>query len=151
MAAKKTRGRREGTAAGGPEKGHGHGDDPQSPADPPRKSRFVVVGVGASAGGLEALGEMLEHVPAGCGMAFVIVSHLDPERSSLMGELLGRHTQLPVATAVEGMEVCADHVYVLPNDIPTCEVQASLSCAGAGARLRPDRPPHGRAFCARAR
>ena len=55
---------------------------------------MVIVGIGASAGGLEALEAMFDQMPNNCGMAFVIVQHLSPDFKSLMVELMGRHTKL---------------------------------------------------------
>jgi len=74
---------------------------------------FPVVGVGASAGGLEALESLLGRlVPT--GMAFVIVQHLAPDKESHLPAILGRATQLPVVQATEGMLVERDHIYVIP-------------------------------------
>jgi two-component system, chemotaxis family, CheB/CheR fusion protein len=73
-----------------------------------------VVGIGASAGGLEALIELLEHLPERTGMAFVLVQHLDPRHESLLSEVLSRKTRLPVTQAVEGREVEPDRMYVIP-------------------------------------
>jgi len=75
---------------------------------------FHVVGIGASAGGLEALERFFDNLPERTGMAFVVVQHLSPDFKSLMDELLSRHTQLPIALAEEGMRVQPDHVYLLP-------------------------------------
>ena len=77
-------------------------------------STFLVVGIGASAGGLEALEGFFDNLPEQTGMAFVIVQHLSPSFKSLMDELLSRHTRLPIALAEEGMLVEPDHVYLLP-------------------------------------
>ncbi len=62
-------------------------------------SKFFIVGVGASAGGLEALGALLKNVVLD-GMAFVVVQHLSPERVSLLPEILGRATRMPSAPLV---------------------------------------------------
>ena len=75
---------------------------------------FPVVGIGASAGGLEALEELLDHMPADTGMAFVIVNHLHPGHTSLLPELLGRVTKMPVEQASEGMRLARNHVYIVP-------------------------------------
>jgi two-component system CheB/CheR fusion protein len=75
---------------------------------------FPIVAIGASAGGLEALELFLGHVPAGSGMAFVIVQHLDPVRKGMMPELLQRTTVMPVAQAKNRMKVKPDCVYVIP-------------------------------------
>jgi two-component system CheB/CheR fusion protein len=72
------------------------------------------VGVGASAGGLEALERFFDHVPRDTGMAFVVIQHLSPDFKSLMDELLARHTRLPIKLVENGMRVEADHVYLIP-------------------------------------
>ncbi|MET0391347.1 MAG: chemotaxis protein CheB [Polyangiales bacterium] len=75
---------------------------------------FLVVGIGASAGGLEALERFFDNLPSQPGMAFVVIQHLSPDFKSLMDELLSRHTDLPIKLATEGMLVEPDHVYLLP-------------------------------------
>ena len=73
-----------------------------------------VVGIGASAGGLEALREMLTPARAPTGMAFVVVQHLDPNHESMLAQLLDRHTNLAVRQC-EGLErIEPDHVYIIP-------------------------------------
>jgi two-component system CheB/CheR fusion protein len=86
---------------------------PQPPHESPA-STFPIVGVGASAGGLEALEAFLKHVPAKVGIAFVIVQHLDPTHKGMLVELLQRSTAMPVVQASDGETVKADHVYVIP-------------------------------------
>jgi two-component system, chemotaxis family, CheB/CheR fusion protein len=78
------------------------------------RTRCVVVGVGASAGGLEALTELVTSMPQNPGLAFVLVPHLDPKHESAMTELLSRTTTLPVQTVADGMKVKSDCVYVIP-------------------------------------
>lgn len=78
--------------------------------------RFPIVGIGASAGGLEAFTRLLEHLPATTGMAYVFVQHLDPTHPSLLPGLLARMTAMPVREVVHGMPVAANQVYVLPPD-----------------------------------
>jgi two-component system CheB/CheR fusion protein len=73
-----------------------------------------VVGIGASAGGLEALERFFDHVPKDSGMAFVVVQHLSPDFKSLMDELLARHTELPIRLVEDAMPVVANHVYLIP-------------------------------------
>jgi two-component system CheB/CheR fusion protein len=73
-----------------------------------------VVGIGASAGGLDPLVRFFESLPKATGMAFVIVQHLSPDFKSLMDELLARHTMLPIHLVEDGMPVEADHVYLIP-------------------------------------
>ena len=77
-------------------------------------SGFPIVGIGCSAGGLEALQALLGGAPADCGMAFVIVQHLDPEHVSNLPELLQRATRMPVIEASERMTVKPGCVYVIP-------------------------------------
>ena len=75
-----------------------------------------VVGLGASAGGIEALTEFFDTMPADSGVAFVVVLHLDPTKGSQLSSILGLHTRMPVAEIEDGMAVHPDHVYVIaPN------------------------------------
>jgi len=73
---------------------------------------FPVVGIGASAGGIEALNAFFDGLPREAGMAFVVVQHLPPERESLMAEILTRHTSMPVLQVTAGLALQAGHVYV---------------------------------------
>jgi len=73
-----------------------------------------VVGVGASAGGLEALEKLLRSVPAHSGLAFVVVQHLDPTHKAMLSELLQRVTPMPVSEAEHGQRIESEHVYVIP-------------------------------------
>src|SRR3569623_915907 len=75
--------------------------------------RFVV-GIGASAGGLNALERFFDTLPRDTGMAFVVVQHLSPDFKSLMDELLARHTDMPIHPVEDGMRVEADNVYLIP-------------------------------------
>lgn len=80
--------------------------DPDQPA--------YVVGIGASAGGLEALRSFFSAMPPDSGMVFVVIQHLAPNHKSLMAELLARSTDMPVARAAEGVRPLANHVYLIP-------------------------------------
>jgi two-component system CheB/CheR fusion protein len=73
-----------------------------------------IVGVGASAGGLEAFEQLLAALPNSTGMAFVLVQHLAPKHESILSELLGRATKMPVIEVKQGMAVKANQVYVIP-------------------------------------
>lgn len=75
---------------------------------------FPVVGIGASAGGLEALKQFFTAMPLETGLAFVLVQHLDPNHESLMADLLAKYTAMSVAQAVDGLHVTPNHVYVIP-------------------------------------
>src|SRR5579872_5372267 len=78
------------------------------------RNDFLVVGVGASAGGLEALYKVFDALPCDTGMAFVLVLHLDPTHGSMMASLLASHTTMTVTEAADGMPVEADRVYIIP-------------------------------------
>jgi two-component system CheB/CheR fusion protein len=82
----------------------------------PVKPSIPVVGIGASAGGLEALESFFDNMPPGSGMAFVVVTHLDPTHASLMPELMQKHTKMKVLQVKDGMPVDPNHVYVIPPD-----------------------------------
>ena len=86
-----------------------------SPADEVRKPRlpFPVVGIGASAGGLEAYIEFLQACPADTGMAYVLVQHLPPDRESMLVEILAKNTLMPVTEVVDGQTVEPNRVYVI--------------------------------------
>jgi chemotaxis methyl-accepting protein methylase/signal transduction histidine kinase/chemotaxis response regulator CheB len=73
-----------------------------------------VVGIGASAGGLEALERLFEQMPEDTGLAFVVVQHLSPDFKSLMDELLARKTRIPIHRAADGMGVEANAIYLIP-------------------------------------
>jgi two-component system CheB/CheR fusion protein len=80
------------------------------------KKLFPVIGVGASAGGLEALEEFFENVPKESGMAFVVISHTDPARASLLPEIIQRKTHIPVITVKEGIKAMPNTVYLPPSN-----------------------------------
>lgn len=92
----------------------------QSPSHPSEEQPdqqnelFPVVGIGASAGGLEAFTELLSHLPTDTGMAFVLTQHLSPDRKSFLTEILARTTSMPVTEVQDGMVVKPNHVYVIP-------------------------------------
>lgn len=78
------------------------------------ESQVHVVGIGASAGGLEALEQFFDHMPSDSGMAFVVVQHLSPDFKSLMDELLARHTSMTITRAENGMPIEPDGIYLIP-------------------------------------
>jgi two-component system, chemotaxis family, CheB/CheR fusion protein len=102
------------------------------------RSRFPIVGIGASAGGLAAFNELLSAIPADSGMAFVIIQHLDPTHTSMLAEALARATSMKVVTAASGTKVEPNHVYVIPPN-------ADLALEGNTLQLVPreqSRRPH---------
>ena len=83
-------------------KSHSQGDD------------ITVVGIGASAGGLEALEKFFSNMPSDSGIAFVIIMHFDPSSKSLMVEILKRYTKMEVFQVEEGMKIEPNHIYIIP-------------------------------------
>jgi two-component system, chemotaxis family, CheB/CheR fusion protein len=94
----------------------------------------LIVGIGASAGGLEAFRTFFENMPTDSGLAFVLVQHLAPDRKSMLAEILGKSTSMAVTEAVDGAEVVPDRVYVIPPD-------ATLSIANGRLVVVKPAPP----------
>ncbi len=78
------------------------------------KDSFPIVGIGASAGGLQAFEEFFQHLTVPCGMAFILVSHLNPDHASILHELLRKSTPLSVEQITDGVSIKKEHVYVSP-------------------------------------
>ena len=97
---------------------------------------FPIVGIGASAGGLEAFTELLSHLPDDTGMAFVLIQHLDPKHDSHLTQLLAKVSKMPVAEVKGDTRAEANHVYVIP---PRCNLGIS-----GGILHTPPRPDSGR-------
>jgi two-component system CheB/CheR fusion protein len=76
-----------------------------------------VVGIGASAGGLDVFRRLLGGLPNDTGFAYVVVQHLAPNHPSMLAEILARATNMPVREATDGVPVEANHVYVIPANI----------------------------------
>jgi two-component system, chemotaxis family, CheB/CheR fusion protein len=102
----------------------------------PAAESFPVVGLGASAGGLDAFRRLLGALPSGTGMAFILIQHLDPTHSSMMVDLLTGHTPLTVQQAAHGMPLEPEHVYLIPPG-------AYLSIGEGALRLSEPRERHG--------
>lgn len=100
---------------------------------------FSIVGIGASAGGLEAFEAFFRACPPDTGMAFVLVPHLSPDHHSLLTEILQRCTAMPVAQALDGIRVEANHIYIIPPNremsIQNGVLQLSLPEQARGQRL----------------
>src|SRR5580704_10591421 len=93
-------------------------------------SDTTIVAIGASAGGIEALTELMNHLATNTGMAFVLVQHLDPKHHSILTELLGRKTSMTVTEVSDGLAVKPNHVYVIPPN-------ATMSISGETLHLSP--------------
>lgn len=77
---------------------------------------FPVVGIGASAGGLDAFKKFVKAIPKNSGMAYVLVQHLHPDHESILPEILQRETNLPVQEIEDNLEVAPDHIYIIPSN-----------------------------------
>src|SRR5687767_6441698 len=75
---------------------------------------FPVVAMGGSAGGLEAVTELLNYLPASTGMAFFYIQHLDPSHESSLPAILSRESKMPVVEAADKIKIIPDHLYVMP-------------------------------------
>ena len=75
---------------------------------------FPVVGVGASAGGLEAFKELIKAIPTDSGMAYILIQHLAPQYESLLTEILQKFTSIPVVEISNNVKVLPNHVYIIP-------------------------------------
>ncbi|HEY9007616.1 MAG TPA: chemotaxis protein CheB, partial [Ohtaekwangia sp.] len=80
-----------------------------------RNSKNYIVGIGASAGGMEAIHDLFDNINQHTGFSFIIIQHLSPDYKSLMLELLSKHTTMQVFEAEEGMEVLPNCIYLLPR------------------------------------
>jgi len=98
--------------------------------------QFPVVGIGASAGGLVACSKLVSALPAGIGMAFILVQHLDPTHESFMVDLLAEHTAMKVQQATDGLPVEPENLYIIPPG-------TYLSIREHRLRLTPPEAPHG--------
>ncbi len=97
---------------------------------------FLIVAIGASAGGLDACRKLIDAMPDNTGMAFILVQHLDPNHDSLLVDLLASHTKMTVSQAVEGVPLAPDHLYVIPPG-------AYLSVTGGALHLSEPEARHG--------
>ena len=103
----------------------------------PSGDTFPIVGIGASAGGLEAFSELLAHLSFDAAMAFVLVQHLDPKYPSILSEILSRTTPIPVIEVQHGVRIEPGHVYVMPPNTSMTIAEGVLNLAP-----RPDDRPH---------
>ena len=103
------------------EKGAGAATNPpgiETAKESPAAARpWAIVGVGASAGGLEAFTKLIENLPANTGMGFVLVQHMAPRSHSMLPEILARTTRMPVTEVQEGTRVQPDRIYITPPDL----------------------------------
>jgi two-component system CheB/CheR fusion protein len=100
----------------------------------------LVVGIGASAGGLAAFKSFFDNMPADTGMAFVLVQHLDPNHPSILTELIQPHTAMPVEIARDYVRVAANHVFIIPPNA-TLTMEGDVLRVAAPAPAREHRRP----------
>jgi two-component system CheB/CheR fusion protein len=101
---------------------------------------FPLVGIGASAGGLEAISELMAEIPSPAGMAFLVVQHLDPSRQSLLPAILKTRVSLHVEEAAEGMAIQKEHVYVIPPNKGMFVVDGQIHLKARSAASQPPMP-----------
>jgi two-component system CheB/CheR fusion protein len=106
----------------------------------PDRGRFPIVGIGASAGGLEALGKLLDALPGDSGMAFIVIQHLDPTHDSTMASLLAGRTKMTVLQPVDRMRLEGDHVYVIPPGVNLAIRDGAIRLSEMPPRRGPRRP-----------
>jgi two-component system CheB/CheR fusion protein len=89
----------------------------QKKSQPPATlQNFPIVGIGASAGGLDAFKRLLTAIPENSGMAYVLVQHLDPNHDSILPEILQRVTKIPVHEITDDIHLAPDHIYIIPSN-----------------------------------
>src|ERR1035438_8136321 len=88
-----------------------------------------IIGLGASAGGLEPLEQFLAHVPAASALAYIVVQHLDPTHKAMLTEILQRATPMPVREAMASMRVEPNAVYVIPPNTELTVMNGQLRLA----------------------
>ena len=105
---------------------------------PSVEPRFPIVGIGASAGGVEAFKELLSHLAPDTGMAFVMILHLSPTHVSMLAEILSRSTSMPVNQVKSRTQIKPSHVYVIP---PNAEMTIENGTLALQPRKRYECPP----------
>src|SRR5664279_1939597 len=114
------------------------------PKNPPGKliksaNLFPVVGIGASAGGLDAFKKLLKAIPENSGMAYVLVQHLDPSHESMLPEILQKVTKIPVLEITDDIKVEPNHIYVIPSNKMMVATDGVLLLAPRPAKSKNER------------
>ena len=91
-------------------------EDSTEPSEEQLHQTFPIVGIGASAGGLEAFEKFFTNMPPDSGMAFVLVQHLDPTHKSILGDLITRYTRMKVVLVEDGVQISPNWIYIIPPD-----------------------------------
>src|ERR1035438_5594379 len=100
---------------------------------------FPIIGIGASAGGLEALEVLFRAIPEHSGMAFALVQHLDPGHASMLTAILQRYSKMKVVEVTDNLKVAPDHAYIIPPNRDMLIFDRTL-------RLSAQEQPHGHRF-----
>jgi two-component system, chemotaxis family, CheB/CheR fusion protein len=108
-------------------------EQPEGEQSRPHHFHGYVVAIGASAGGLDALERFFQSLPTDLGAAYVVIQHLSPDHKSMMANLLGRHTRMPVVTVEHDMRIEPDRVHLIPP-------ASMMSVSGDALRLTPKNP-----------
>ena len=106
----------------------------------PSEHNFPVVGIGASAGGLDAFKRLLRAIPGDLGMAYVLVQHLNPSHESLLPEILAKETSLPVHEITDEIQLVPDHIYIIPPNKTLTAIDGVLKLSPRDLSLRPNMP-----------
>ena len=101
---------------------------------------FPVVGIGASAGGLDAFKQLIRTIPEDSGMAFILVQHLDPMHESILSELLQRVTKIPVLEILDNIRVAPNHIYIIPSNKMLIANDGVLRLSPRGSKSKPHLP-----------
>ncbi len=112
----------------------------RDPEQDDKRLPSYVVAIGASAGGLNALEEFFDHMPAASGMAFVVIQHLSPDFKSLMDDLLARHTRMPIHRVSNGIPLEPDSIYLIPPKSHMTVTDGHLYLTGRGESQHVDLP-----------
>ena len=113
------------------------GSNQQSSSETKVENEFPIVGIGASAGGLDPIRKLLENLPINTGMSFVVVQHLATGQESMLPEILSRSTKMNVLQVIDGMKVEKDHVYVIMPGTTMTLKNGFLKLVPKGMALKP--------------
>ena len=109
----------------------------ESSSNAKAENGFPIVGIGASAGGLDPIRELLENLPIDTGMSFVVIQHLASGQESMLPEILSRSTKMSVLQVTDGMKVEKDHVYVITPGTTMTVKNGCLKAVSKGSALKP--------------
>ncbi len=124
-------------SAGQPARTQAKAAQTNAESQPFRNGPFPIVGIGASAGGLDAFTQLLKHLPTDTGMGFVLVQHLDPDHESALAQILSRVTSMPVREVANELRIAPNHVYIIPPNTGMATVQGVLKLHRRPTRRAP--------------